>query len=112
MDSRDEFNKWFEENVAINEKGHHFPISKFDLIITGDNFIKNKIARLKTELEDLVNKDDKGGCTVDEILIRLWKWMGSRVDKKETTVREFYKMVKMFSTEMKAREKQTTNGSN
>ena len=78
--------------------------SRLDWVITGKNFIKNKIAMLETELSDILNREDKGG-DVNETLIRLWKWMGSKVDAKTTTVMEFKIMVGMYIEEVNQQNK-------
>ena len=69
-----------------------------ELVITGDNFLKNKILRLKAEIEEITSREDDGS-DVDETLIVLTKWMGSRVDPRVVTVKEFRSMITLFKKE-------------
>jgi len=77
----------------------------FDWVITGDNFLKNKMAMLEAEIEDLVDDKKKGGGDVGETIILLGKWAGYRVDPKEVTVMEFMKMISLLKKEAEEKRK-------
>lgn len=96
---------YFEEFGFSNELTRLIEIQKdlaearLDWIITEDNFIKNKIAMLEVEIEDLINSKD-GDSDIDESIITLSKWLTYRIDVKVVTVKEFYTMVKLFKKEV------------
>lgn len=82
--------------------------AKLDWIVESDDFILNRIKHLETELEEILGRTTDND--LDTNLISLSKWIGFAIRKKETTVREFYKMVKLYAAEMETRIKSTTNG--
>jgi hypothetical protein len=82
--------------------------AKLEWIVEDNDFILNKIRRLEKELEDLLGRPVDSD--IDTNLITLSKWMGQPVRKKETTVREFYKMVKLYAAEIEARKKLNKDG--
>ena len=86
--------------------------ARLDWVITGDNFIKNKIIRSEAEIEELIDRKKEGGGDVDESIILLGKWMGSRVDPKIVTVKEFTKMISVFKKEMDIKNKINGTGKN
>jgi hypothetical protein len=71
-----------------------------EFVITGDNFLKNKIAHLNYEIKELLSDDKKGDTDVYDTIITLSKWMGSRVDPKAITVKEFRKMITALKKEV------------
>lgn len=78
---------------------------RLDFVITGDNFLKNKISMLETEIEDIINKDLGNDNSIDETIIYLSKWMGSRINPRETTVKEFRTMISLLKKESELRNK-------
>ena len=76
--------------------------ARLEWIITENNFIKNKISMLEIEIEDLLSNKNNDG-EIDESIISLSKWIGYRIDVRVVTVKEFYKMVKLFKKEIELR---------
>lgn len=76
--------------------------ARLEWIITENNFIKNKISMLEIEIEDLLSNKNNDG-DIDESIISLSKWIGYRIDVRVVTVKEFYKMVKLFKKEIELR---------
>jgi len=77
--------------------------ARLDWVITGDNFIKNKINMYEVEIEDILNRDDKG-VEITELVISLSKWIGYRIDTKIVTVLEFRNMISLYKKEYEARK--------
>ena len=98
------------EHLRVLELQKELAEAKLDWIIENDDFILNRIGVLERELKDILERPVESD--IDEHLIVISKWMGYGIKKKETTVREFYKRVKLFAAEMEARKKQTANGKN
>jgi hypothetical protein len=99
-----------KEYLRVLELYKEISEAKLDWIIDNDEFILNKIRRLERGLKELLERPIDGD--IDTNLIILSKWIGYPVRQKETTVREFYKMVKSYSKEIEARKKTTTDGKN
>jgi len=97
-----------KEHLRILELYKDIAEAKLDWIIDNNDFILNRIRHLEAELEEILGRPSDSD--IDTNLITLSKWIGYPVRKKETTVKEFYKMVKLFSAEIEARKNTTTNG--
>ncbi len=79
---------------------------RLDWVISGDNFIKNKIKRLEREIETLFERmQEKGSGDIGETIILMSKWIGHRIDTKITTVKEFRNMISLFKKEIEAKTK-------
>jgi hypothetical protein len=98
------------EYIRILELYKDIAEAKLDWIIENNDFILNRIRHLEAELKDILERPVEGD--VETTLIHLSKWIGYRIDKKETTVREFYKMVKLYTAEAEARKKIDKDGKN
>jgi hypothetical protein len=80
--------------------------SRLEWVITGKNFIKNKIKRLEYEIDNLFKRMDEGESSdIGETIILMGKWVGYRIDDKITTVKEFRSMISLFKKEMQAKTK-------
>jgi len=73
---------------------------RLDLIITGDRFLQNKIDDLELELKTVFpEQKETTELDVEKTLITLSKWMGQKIELKETTVFRFFTMLEMFNKE-------------
>jgi hypothetical protein len=79
---------------------------QLDFIINNVQYIRNEIELLKGELEDLLGRPSEGDS--DTVLIHLSKWMGYKIEPKETTVREFFKMIREYEKEIERLNKQAS----
>ena len=75
------------------DKLQELTILNCDLAITGNRFLLNKIRVLENEIEEF-GKEDKSSLTEQVVLVS--KWMGSRVNPRETTADEFYTMIDLI----------------
>ena len=66
-----------------------------DLVIKGDEFTKTKIEIQRAKLEQL-KKGANRGMTTDKTLIYLSKWLGYKINAKETTVKEYYNILEEY----------------
>lgn len=102
---KDEYYKEFglsTDFIYLIELQQQLAEARLDWIITEDNFIKNKIAMLESEIEDLINR--KEGGDIGKTIIGLSKWIGYRIDKNIVTVREFHNMIELFKQEVEGRK--------
>jgi len=83
-----------KEYQSILDLKKEIALLQCEFVISGDNFLRNEIRRLENELKELTEK--KAEVDTDEILIHLGKWQGFRVDQKNTTVKEFFKLIEVF----------------
>ena len=77
-----------------------------NFVIQNVQYIRNEIAMLKAELEELLSRPVDGD--MDTCIIHLSKWMGYKIDEKETTVRQFYKMLREYEKEIALMNKQAS----
>ena len=94
-----------KDYLALLELYFQLADCNLDFVISGDNFLKNRIEMLKIEIEDLIKKGNKGNGDIDETIIGVSKWVGYRVDPKITTVKEFNKMISLFKKEIELSKK-------
>jgi hypothetical protein len=78
---------------------------RLDWVISGDNFIKNRIGIIESEIEDIIKRKDESSGDIGESIIVLSKWVGYRVDIKVVTVKEFRNMVSLLKKEAIAANK-------
>ena len=72
--------------------------AQLDYIIVNNRMILNKILRLDTEVKDILKSGSQGSDMTTTLLI-IGKWLGHRVNQKETTVLELYKMLDLIKAE-------------
>ena len=70
-----------------------------DIAMTGSRVLINKINRLKSEIEIIIKRAEDNGEDVLTTLIHLSKWMGFKVDQRDTMVTELYKMLDLLKAE-------------
>ena len=71
-----------------------------DFVISGTNFIRNQIKRLERELQEIMEMPVESDT--DTILNHLRKWIGSWLNQREITVRDFYKLLRDYQNEIKS----------
>ena len=94
-----------KDYLALLELYFQLADCNLDFVISGDNFLKNRITMLNIEIDDIIEKGAKGNGDIDETIIGISKWVGYRVDTKITTVKEFNKMISLFKKEIDLRKK-------
>jgi hypothetical protein len=68
---------------------------QLDYIITGNRFKLTEIEVEKARLESMLS--NKGnGMTIEQTLIHLSKWLGSWVNSKNITVREYFNLINEY----------------
>lgn len=87
------------EYAYILELQSDLAILKLDLIITGNRMLLNKINALNTEIENYLNRSKDSGMDITTTLIMVGKWLGYKVNEKETTILELYKMIDLIKKE-------------
>lgn len=70
-------------------------ILECDLVIKKDEFLKTKIEVQKKKIENL-KRNSEVGLTIEESLIYLSKWLGYKLSAKETTIKEYYTILKQY----------------
>lgn len=89
--------------VRIMELQHEIAELQCDFIIQDRRFILNKIKMLEGELSELVERPNESD--MDQAITYISKWLGFRINPKETTVREFFKYVRDYEKEVEAMKK-------
>jgi hypothetical protein len=92
-----------KEYLRVLEIRKDIALYQCDLVISDDRFLNNKIKRLQRELEEILSKPVEGDVTT--CMIHLSKWIGYRINEREVTVLEFYKMLKEYQKEIEANKK-------
>ena len=73
-------------------------------IIDNNRILLNRINVLEAEITDLIGNKSGEGQDITTTLIMVTKWMGSKVDHKNTTILELYKMLDLIKKEADARK--------
>ncbi len=74
-----------------------------DLVIEDDNFLKNRIKRLKRELEELESR--KEGADMDEAIHYIEVWRKIEVNEERMSTKKFFKLVRTYQKEIAERKK-------
>ena len=98
----DEFGwgKFFERVWELKEQ---IALAKCDYIIENRRYLLNEVNSLQAELDELLNREVDGD--MDTCIIHLSRWMTYRINDRETTVREFFKMLNEFEKELEQMKK-------
>ena len=91
------------EQLEIIEIQRRIGILNCDLVIDDNMFLLNEIRRLEKEIDDLLNRPNKGDR--DGLIIHLEKWLGFRINEKEITANKFYKIVREYEREIELMNK-------
>jgi len=78
------------------DKVEELTLLNCEYVETENRFLLNGIRRLEREIEDFTKKE-KGNFTEQVVIVS--KWLGSRINTRETTADEFYTMVEMIKKE-------------
>lgn len=79
-----------------------------DLEITKDRFIENFIDQINTELSQLDKKEETRNTNSGKV--HLEKYMGFRINTKETTVKEYYEYMGEMNAEIQQRNVRQIRG--
>lgn len=91
------------DSEQINDLRRQIIILQCEYIIDENNYLRNEIRRLKSELIDIL--DRKTGGDREDMLVHLEKWIGFRLNENEITVRKYYKVLSNYEKEIKATSK-------
>jgi len=69
-------------------------------VIENNRMILNKINALEVEILEVLNRKSEGG-DMTSTLILISKWLGYKVDQRNTTVKELYKMLDLIKAQEK-----------
>lgn len=78
------------------DKMEELTILYCDFVLSGDKFLQNRIRILENEIKEY-GKGDKSDLTDQIVLVS--KWMGGRVNPRETSADEFFSMIKQIEKE-------------
>lgn len=70
-----------------------------DFAISGEMFLLNRIRHLKQEIQDIIDKPVDGDLM--SAITAVSKWMGFRINQKETGTNEFMYLLRDFQAEAK-----------
>ena len=76
---------------AIKEK----TLFELDYVITKDRFKLTEIEMSVARLESMMSNNGSG-LTIEEALIHVSKWMGTWIDTKNITVRDYFNLMKEY----------------
>jgi len=69
--------------------------AELDFVISGDRFKLTECEMLETKLEQMLNNSGSG-MSISQCLIYLSKWMGSWINTKSITTKEYFDLLKEF----------------
>ena len=90
------------EQLRVFELQADIALLECDLVITDNNFLKNKIKRLKRELEELQSRN---GSDFDEVIHYIEVWRGIEVNEYTMTTRKFFKLLNTYKKEVEKNKK-------
>ena len=74
--------------------------TQLDYVIENNRMIINRINALEVEILEILNRKSEGG-DMTSTLIMISKWLGYKVDQRNTTVKELYKMLDLIKAQEK-----------
>lgn len=75
---------------------------ELDFVITGDRFKLNEIEIEQTRLNTML-QNGGNGMTMDESLIYISKWLGTWLNAKQITVREYFNLLEQYGKANKSK---------
>jgi len=90
------------EQQRIFELQADIALLECDLVITDDNFLKNKIKRLRRELEELQGRN---GSDFDEVIHYIEVWRRIEVNEATMTTKKFFKLLETYKKEVEKSKK-------
>ena len=86
--------------VKLLEQMKKKSLAELEYVITGDRFKLTLIELETSKLESMLN-NNKNSVTIEETLIHLSKWVGTWINAKNITVKEYFNLVKEIQNENK-----------
>jgi len=77
-------------------------ILELDFVLTGDRFKLTEIEIEETRLKSMLNNAGKG-TTIEESLIYISKWMGTWLNTKQISVREYFNLLEQYGKANKSK---------
>lgn len=87
------------------DKMEELTLINCDFVMTGNNFLLNKKRLLEAELKEYTEKE---GVGLTQQIVVVTKWMGSRVNPRETSAEEFFTMLEMIKKEQEKNGKKSS----
>lgn len=75
-------------------------LAELDFVITGDRFKLNLIEMEVKKLESMLNNNNND-ASIDTTLVHLSKWVGTWLNAKDITVKEYFNLVNEIQKENK-----------
>jgi len=77
-------------------------VLELDFVITGDRFKLTEIEIEETRLKGMLENGGKG-MTIEESLIYISKWLGTWLNTKQITVREYFNLLEQYGKANKSK---------
>jgi hypothetical protein len=77
-------------------------ILELDFVLTGDRFKLTEIEIEETRLKAMLQNGGKG-MTIEESLIYISKWLGTWLNTKQITVREYFNLIEQYGKANKSK---------
>jgi hypothetical protein len=98
-----------EQMLKVLEIKRDIAVLNADIILTGDMVLQTFIEIKQHELKELLTSDVKTGA--GEVKVYVEKYMGFKLNERETTVREFYHYLELIKKEAVRNEQVKERGS-
>lgn len=86
-----------ESYLKVIELKKNISVLKIEMALTGDRFLKNFIRMSEIELNDINSRTNK--TNVNEVKVHLEKYLGFRLNEKETSVKEYYTYLNVMAND-------------
>lgn len=86
-----------ESYLKVIELKKNISVLKIEKALTGDRFLNNFIRMAEIELNDINAKTNK--TNTNEVKVHLEKYLGFRLNEKETSVKEYYTYLNVMAND-------------
>lgn len=86
-----------ESYLKVIELKKNISVLQIEMAITGDRILKNFIKMAQVELNQINSKTNK--TNTNEVKVHLEKYLGFRLNEKETSVKEYYTYLNVMAND-------------
>ncbi len=86
-----------ESYLKVIELKKQISVLNIEMAITGDRILKNFIKMAQIELDQINSKTNK--TNTNEVKVHLEKYLGFRLNEKETSVKEYYTYLNVMASD-------------
>ena len=86
-----------ESYLKVIELKKNISVLQIEMAITGDRILKNFIKMAQIELNQINSKTNK--TNTNEVKVHLEKYLGFRLNEKETSVKEYYTYLNVMAND-------------